>query len=263
MLIPAFAYSQNNINNESNDINTNTNDAEAKNTNTDNTEVNNENEKDTTENEYGAVVFTQKGGLLEKGDLSVYLRTNDEWTGFSTFYLGFRFQPLTWANFAVEIAASPIPHVYLGGFNIQMELYETPEKWVFIGMRLRSGFKYQDSDFTGWFPDFPNYLTLQRSSIYLAADFTISFRIGKEKRHSIYYSIYPRWDFSLASDDMYPVFFLFSPVMIGYEVRFGTRRRWNFAIEAGYAFPIPWDSVPEGMWVNFPSLANITLSYRW
>lgn len=36
-------------------------------------------------------VFLQKGGMLRVGEHSFYLRTNDEWTGFSTVLAGYRF----------------------------------------------------------------------------------------------------------------------------------------------------------------------------
>jgi hypothetical protein len=51
--------------------------------------------------------------------------------------------------------------------------------------------------------------------------------------------------------------------MIGYEVRFGQNMEWSFATEAGYTFPIPWGSIPDGEWINFPSLANISVNYRF
>jgi hypothetical protein len=33
-------------------------------------------------------------------------------------------------------------------------------------------------------------------------------------------------------------------------------------VEAGYAFPLPWNSIPAGQWVNFPSLANLGFYFR-
>lgn len=212
------------------------------------------------------VVFSQKGGMLVTGDHSLYLRTNDEWTGFSTFYFGYRYAVSDWFNFAVEGGISAVPHVYLVGLLMYFKFYESPNNRLFIGLRTRSGYKFQNSDFStdGW-ADFvgEDYLVLYRHSIYLASDFTISIRFGKEKRYSIYYSIYPRFDFGFAGDVDPQTHFLFSPIVLGYEVRFGKKRRWNFAIEAGYAFPIPWDSIPKTEWVNFPSLANFGFYFRW
>ena len=107
-----------------------------------------------------------------------------------------------------------------------------------------------------------NYLTLKRNGMLLALDLTLSLRFGAERRFSLYYTIYPRVDIDFA-DENDRVYFLFSPVVIGYELRFKKNRMMSFAIEAGYAFPIPFDSIPKGKWVNFPSLANMGFYYRF
>ena len=212
------------------------------------------------ENEYP--VFSQKSGLLRPGDHSFYIRTNDEWTGFSTFFAGYRYGVSDAFNIAVEGGASPIPHVYLAAVLLHFRLYETPGKIFFLGLRIRTGYRYQDSDFSGWGAGFENYLDLERNGIYLAGDLTAAFRIGKYKQFAVYYSIYPRVDIDFI-DAANRVYFLFSPVMAGFEARFGRRMRWSFAVEGGYTFPIPWNAVPAGKWVNFPSLANLGLHYRF
>lgn len=107
-----------------------------------------------------------------------------------------------------------------------------------------------------------NYLDLQRNGIFYAADFTAAFRLGRLKRVVIYHTIYPRIDVDFV-DLEYPVHVLFSPITTGFEVRLGKRLRWSFAFEMGYAFPIPWNGIPEEQWVNFPSLANIGVHYRF
>jgi len=207
--------------------------------------------------------FSQKGGMLRAGEHSFYIRTNDEWTGFSTFKLGYRYAPTSFFNIAIEGGISPIPYVFIGAIVLHFSIYESPNKAFFIGSRFRFGYKYQDSDFNRdeWEPVVgKNYLKVKRQSIYIAPDFTASLRFGPYKRFSLYYTIYPRFDIGLFD---HPSYVMFSPGMIGFEVRFGYRKEWSFAIESGYTFPIPWDSVPQGQWVNFPSLANIGLHYKF
>ena len=211
------------------------------------------------------VVFSQKGGMLVRDENQVYLRTNDEWTGFSTFYVGYRRGLTDIVNPAVEIAASPIPHVYLANLLLYFKLYESPNKRLFIGARTRTGYRYQDSDFSGkkWERIVnKNYLTLKRNGLLLALDLTVALRLGEQRRFAIYYTLYPRIDIDFVDNDD-RVHVLFAPVVLGYEYRFRRHRMWSFAIEAGYAFPLPFDSIPKGRWVNFPSLANIGIYYRF
>ncbi|MCG8568606.1 MAG: hypothetical protein MJB14_00565 [Spirochaetes bacterium] len=213
----------------------------------------------THENEFP--VFMQKGGLMRPGEHAFYIRTNDEWTGFSTFFFGYRYGVSDAFNIALEGGISAVPHVYFAALLLYFRLYETPNKFFFLGMRIRFGYRYQDSDFSTWGTGFTNYLTLQRNGLYLATDLTAALRFGKFKQFAMYYTIYPRVDFDFVDQDN-RLYFLFSPGMLGFEARFGGRMRWNIAVEGGYTFPIPWNSIEEGKWVNFPSLANISLSYR-
>jgi hypothetical protein len=210
--------------------------------------------------------FMQKGGMMRPGESAFYIRTDDEWTGFSTVIAGYRFAPSEWFNIAAEGGASLVPNVYIAAVVLHFMFFETPNKLFFFGMRQQIGYKYQDSDFSapGWQVIVgKNYLTLKRNGFYLISDLTASFRFGPYRRFAVYYSIYPRIDFDFFNQD-YPIFFLFSPVMVGFEVRFPKRAfGWSFAAEAGYAFPIPWNSIPAGKWVNFPSLANISFNYRF
>ncbi len=203
--------------------------------------------------------------MLLPGENQVYLRTNDEWTGFSTFYLGYRRGLTEIFSPAFEVAASPIPHVYLASILLYFKLFETDDGRFFIGARTRSGYRYQDSDFSGkrWEKIVnKDYLTLKRNGMLLALDLTVAFRIGAERRFTIYYSVYPRIDIDFV-DETDRLQFLFAPTVIGYEFRFRNNRMWSFAIEAGYAFPIPINSIPKGQWVNFPSLANMGFYYRY
>lgn len=225
----------------------------------------NNNEQNTDERKYEYPVFVQKGGMMETGDHALYLRSNDEWTGFSTFYLGYRYAVNDFFNFSIEGGVSAIIHVYLAGIQLHFKFYESPDYSIFIGNRTRFGYKYQDVDFNRWTSPgdgLYDYLTVKRNGIYAATDFTISFRLGHTKRHSLYYSIYPRIDIDFV-DAGNRVIFMFSPIMFGYEFRFGKDYRWNVAVEAGYTFPIPWDHIDSVMWPNFPSLANFILQYRW
>jgi len=210
--------------------------------------------------------FCQKGGMMRVGEHSFYLRTNDEWTGFSTIYFGYRYAVSKAFNIAVEGGISPLPHVYIAAVLLHFKLFETPNKLFFMGMRIRFGYRYQDSDFSqGFWPNVvgQNYLTLRRNGFYLATDFTVALRFGKHRGLCIYYTIYPRIDIDLI-DIENMAYFLFCPIMVGFEVRFPRKQfRWSFAVEAGYTFPIPLDAIPQGRWVNFPSLANISINYRF
>jgi hypothetical protein len=58
------------------------------------------------------------------------------------------------------------------------------------------------------------------------------------------------------------VHFLLSPITIGYELASRKRDYFSVAVEAGYAFPVPWDGIEEGNWMNFPSLANMGFYLR-
>lgn len=211
-------------------------------------------------------VFMQKGGMMGAGEHAFYIRTNDEWTGFSTFLVGYRFGVNKAFNIAVEGGASPIPHVYLASVILHFKLFETKNRFFFIGLRIRAGYKYQDSDFSvGLWPRVVgnNYLTVKRNGFYLAPDLTFAFRFGPYRRFCLYHTIYPRFDFDLFNKEE-AIWVLFSPIMAGFEVRFPKKRfRWSFAVEAGYTFPIPWNGIPAGKWVNFPSLANVSFSYRF
>ena len=211
-------------------------------------------------------VFLQKGGMLRPGAHSFYIRTNDEWTGFSTVLAGYRFAPNGFFNFALEGGASPITHVYLAAVLLHFKLFESHNKIFFLGLRTRFGYKYMDLDFRAspWNGGLgENYLTVKRNGFYFAADLTAAFRIGPYRRYCIYYTIYPRFDFDLIDRD-YPIFVMFSPIMVGYEVRFPKPGfHWSFAVEAGYTFPVPWNHIPEEYWVNFPSLANVSFNYHF
>lgn len=210
------------------------------------------------------VPFSQKGGMLLPKEHSVYLRTNDEWTGFSTFFLGYRYALSDWVNIAAEGGISAIPHVYLGALLLYLKLYESPDGFLFIGARTRTGYRYQDSDFSGdgWSNIVgDNYLVLKRNGMYFALDLTVALRFGYQRRSAVYYTLYPRFDVDFV-DENDRIQLLFSPGMLGYEFRFKRNQQWSFAVEAGYAFPLPWDSIPAGQWVNFPCLANLGFYYR-
>jgi len=220
------------------------------------------------ENEYP--VFSQKGGMLRPLDHSFYFRTDDEWTGFSTIFLGYRFAPAEYFNIAVEGGVG-LPQIYLASMILHLKIYESPNKIFFTGLRGRIAYKYQNAEkfmfaksgngeygYLGFGKD---YLTIEnRHSINIAADFTVAFRVGKYKEQCLYYTVFPKVDFDLTGG---PIYVLFCPVMTGYEVRFGKFMEWSFAAEAGYTFPIPWGSVPAGKWINFPSLANVGVHYRF
>jgi len=211
-------------------------------------------------------VFMQKGGMMRSTEHAFYFRTNDEWTGFSTLLAGYRFAANDYFNIAVEGGASVIPHVYIAAVILHFKFFETPDKFFFLGMRQHLGYKYQDSDFSGsgWKAVVgKNYLTLKRNGFYLISDITASLRFGHYRNFAIYYTIYPRIDFDFFNQD-YPIFFLFSPGMLGFEVRFPKKDfAWSFAVEGGYTMPIPFNAIPAGKWVNFPSLANISFNYRF
>lgn len=209
--------------------------------------------------------FSQKGGIHYQGDHSVYLRTNDEWNGFSTFYLGYRYGINEWVNVAVEGAAGGVPHVYIGSLLFYFKFVETADRRFFFGARTRTGYRYQDSDFSDekWHNIVgDNYLVLKRNGVFGALDITVAVRLGPRKRHALYYTIYPRVDVDFV-DDRDRVQFLFSPVTLGYEFASRKRDYFSVAVEAGYAFPVPWDSIPAGGWVNFPSLANMGFYFRF
>ena len=213
----------------------------------------------------GDLVFSQKGGMLLPGEHSVFVRTNDEWTGFSTFYLGYRYAFNGWFNIGFEAAASPLPHVYLGSFLMHFKLFESKSGLVFIGAKTHMGYRYQDSDFssdkwTGIVGE--DYLVLQRNGMIFMLDLTVALRFGDFRRFAFYYTIYPRVDVDFVDENDRSQL-MFSPGMIGFEFRFRKNPKWSFAAEMGYTMPLPFDSIPKGKWVNFPSLGNMGFYYRF
>lgn len=211
--------------------------------------------------ENSSPVFSQKSGMLRPGDHSFYFRTDDEWTGFSTCFLGYRYALTDYFNIAVEGGASILPHVYLANVLLHFKMYESPGKTFFSGVRARFGYKYQNHDLS-YLQLGDRYLViLERHSLYFAADFTAALRFGRWKEHALYYTVYPKIEINLLKPER--PYILFAPVNFGYEIRFGRYLDWSFAVESGYAFPVPWGSVPEGEWVNFPSLANVGVHYRF
>ena len=213
----------------------------------------------------GDLVFSQKGGMLLPGEHSVFLRTNDEWTGFSTFYLGYRYALNDWFNLGFEAAASPLPHVYLGSFLMHFKLFESKSGLVFIGAKTHMGYRYQDSDFSSdkWTGIVGNdYLVLKRNGMIFMLDLTVALRFGDFRRFAFYYTIYPRVDVDFVDENDRSQL-MFSPGMIGFEFRFRKNPMWSFAAEMGYTMPLPFDSIPKGKWVNFPSLGNMGFYYRF
>jgi len=220
--------------------------------------------------ELESVVFLQKAGMLRPQDHSFYFRTDDEWTGFSTIFLGYRYGVNEYFNIAFEGGAG-LPQVYLANLLLHFKIFESKNRYFFLGTRIRMGYKYQDADPVmfvkndnndmGYMGLGKDYLTIEdRHSFYFATDLTAAVRFGKYRDHSFYYTIYPKVDFNLQKPE---VWVLFAPIMFGYEARFGRYMEWTFAVEAGYSFPLPWGSIPDGKWINFPSLANVSLNYRF
>lgn len=190
--------------------------------------------------------FGQKGGMIPKGTFQIYLRTNDEFTGFSTLLFGFRYGAFNKFQFAIEGGLGV--NTYIIGLLTFTKLYESRSRTIFIGMRTRTGFKHQNTHI-----ELGNaILDDKRTGFYIATDFTTAFRLGKEKRHVLYYSIYPMFDIDIKGN---PLEIYFSPIHIGYEFAFKSNPKWTFAIESGYFFPL--NEVPDTSWFNFPNLANI------
>ncbi len=211
------------------------------------------------------VVFSQKGGMLLPKEQQVFVRTNDEWTGFSTFYVGYRYSVNRYFNVGFEAAASPIPHVYLVSYLMHFKLFESNNKRIFIGAKTHMGYKYQDSDFSSekWVNIVnEDYLVTQRNGVFFVLDLTAAIRFGDFKRFAFYYTVYPKLDVDLV-DENDRLQFMFSPGMLGFEFRFRKNPMWSFAAEIGYTIPIPWSSIPKGRWVNFPSLGNLGFYYRF
>ncbi len=223
-------------------------------------------EKEKTLYENQNPVFLQKGGMLFGGDHSFYFRTDDEWTGFSTVFLGYRFGVNEFFNIGFEGGVG-LPQIYLVNLILHFKLFETDNKVFFLGLRARIGYNYQNTEqfmfvgdmgYMGLGVDY--YNIKDRHGFYFATDLTAAVRFGRYKSQAFYYTIFPKVDFDLRTGKAKV---LFSPVMAGYEVRWGIKMEWSFAVETGYAFPIPWGSIPDGEWINFPSLANVSVNYRF
>jgi len=204
---------------------------------------------------YPAPAFSQKGGMINKGEISTYLRTNDEYTSFSTFLLGFRFAKSDKIQSAFEAGAGI--DVFLANYLVYFRLFNSKSDKLFIGLRLRSGFKNQKTKIT--FKNSKFDIDTDRTSIYTAPEFTFAIRFGERKQHALYYTTYFRFDYSSKHKKELEIFF--SPIHLGYEKRYGKNEEWNFAFESGIYFPI--NGVPDSEWVNFPNLFNFGIYRRF
>ena len=108
-------------------------------------------------------VFVQKSGMIRPNTHSFYLRSNDEWTGFTTLIAGYRCGVNAGFNIAVEAGYSLVPQVYLANMLFHFTLFETKNRLFFLGLRLRFGYKYMDVDLTPatWLGQ--DYLKLKRN----------------------------------------------------------------------------------------------------
>jgi hypothetical protein len=204
--------------------------------------------------------FSQKAGMIPYGSHSFYLRTNDEFTGFSTFFLGYRYGLSDFFQIGFEGGIGI--QVYLASLVLHFKLFESPDYRFFIGIRNRSGFKYQNT-----------YLELgktllddERLGFYIATDLTFAVRFGENKRRSVYFTVYPLFDIDVTGR---PVEIYLAPIHLGYELIFKRNQNWSFAIEAGIFLAL--NDVPETNYfyisrnlkrVGFPNLANIGFYYR-
>jgi hypothetical protein len=200
----------------------------------------------------GDYSFSQKGGMIPRGSIQFYLRTDDQYTSFSTLFVGVRYGMFDRFQIAVEAGAGI--GVILTGLLTYTELYEATNDRFFLGLRTQTGFKWQDT-----------YLKLgnallddERRGFYISTDLTAALRLGEQKRHVLYYSIYPFFDIDITGK---PLEIYFSPIHLGYEFAFKNHPEWSFAIETGYFFPL--NDVPDTSWVNFPNLANVGLYYHF
>jgi hypothetical protein len=193
--------------------------------------------------------FSQKGGMLPEGAIQFYLRTDDQFTSFSTLMVGIRYGLFDRFQVALETGAGI--GVFLVAALTYTEIYETPDRSMFYGLRTITGFKWQDTliRFT------KAVLDDERTGFYIQTDLTAALRLGEKKNQLIYYSLYPLFDIDVTGR---PVEIYFSPVHFGYEVAFNPE--WSFAIEAGYFFPL--NDVPKTSYFNFPDLANMGLYYH-
>jgi hypothetical protein len=196
--------------------------------------------------------FSQKGGMIPKGAFQIYIRTNDEYTGFTTLIVGFRYGLFDKFQFAVEAGVGI--KVYLIGLLTYTEFVETDSKRFFFGLRTRTGFKFQNT----YIKLGKAVLDEDRLGFYIATDFTTAFRLGEDKRRVFYYTLYPFFDIDIRGK---PVEIYFSPIHVGFEFAFKRNPKWSFAYETGYFFPL--NKVPKTSWFNFPNLANVGFYYTF
>lgn len=195
-------------------------------------------------------VFHQKGGMLNKGQWSFYFRTNDEYTSFSTLLLGFRLGHNKWFQTAYEGGLGI--STYLFNYLMYFRVYSSKNDRFFAGLRLRSGYKWQSTDID-WFEN--DHIKTRRSSLYTAPELTFSFRVGKEKRHSIFLTTYFRFDYSFLKRQGYSPWNIWAaPVHLGYEFRFKKHKNWSFAFDTGFYLPV--NDIHPDEWINFPNLLN-------
>jgi hypothetical protein len=205
--------------------------------------------------------FSQKGGMIPEGAFQIYLRTNDEFTGFSTFLVGFRYGWFEKFQVGAEVGVGI--KVYLAGIVTYTEFYESDNRRFFTGLRTRTGFKYQNTRIK-----LGNaLLDDNRVGFYIATDFTAALRLGDDLRRVIYYTFYPFFDIDVRG---YPIEIYLSPVHLGFESVFKRNHNWSFAYEAGLFFPL--NDVPETSYfyihpnakgLAFPNLGNIGFYYTF
>ena len=216
-------------------------------------------------------VFSQKAGMIETGTHSFYARTNDEFTSFSTLLIGYRYGLSDYFHIGVEAGVGI--QTYLGSLITHIKLFESKNHRFFIGLRTRTGFKYQQTELSFKVqdesnPGGPNDIIIDedRLGISLAPDLTFAIRLGDDKRVALYYTLYPMFDFELRGG---PTEIMFAPVHLGFEVRFKRNPSWSFALDMGFFFPlndIPLENyvnMPKFNQIAFPNLANMGLYYRF
>ncbi len=198
------------------------------------------------------IPFAHRSGMLLPGECTLYLRSNDEFTSFSTIMVGTRRGISPWFQPAFELGGGI--GVVLLKLVFHVKIYESPGGLLFVGLRNRAGLKFQDTYLgfrTGAFD-------LDRDSFYDAPELDIALRFGKQRWFSIYYSFYARFDADLHGGRTY-VFL--APFHVGIEFRFIKHPCTSFQIDGG--FYIPLNDVPRKAWVNFPNLGNFGFYRRF
>ncbi len=216
------AFSQNNGDNTTND-----NDAENDNQDGQNgNDAENDNQDgEEVEVKHIQMPFVRNGGVLNQNEHALILYADADVLP-PAIMLQYQYGLIWWMSIGLEIGGD------LGVFQammlFDMEMFKTRNNFFFWEFLIRTGYKYHNLYIS-------EDLIFDDLSWVLSGEMAASFRLGKNKRHNLYYKFVYYVDFDLRGIGRQIDHYI-TPVMGGYEVLLP--HNINFFIEIGWMYSI-------------------------